>query len=315
MNKNKLKDILIIFSLCLLLLLIDFFELLSIIIISEQKRIFYIFKILFLLIFLSILSRIFYKRNFYSHQYLAIFIIILFSFLVLLIQIKYFEWINLLLKMIISFFESISLIIIDYLMKKKYFSPYKICFIIGLINSIIVFIIYLIVSNISCEKSQFCTFEYNNQFFFDNINYLIEYSTFLKILIFITIIVSGFRKFIFNLFINNYAILHIFYYYLCEDLANFSMLFWWMDLYIIICSLVFSIFLLIGIGMFFENLKLHFCGLDNNLKNNIIERSIKENNEDDSMDNINEKGRIEIAENYYISYDDVIQEDNDLFPK
>ena len=98
-------------------------------------------------------------------------------------------------------------------MKKKYFSPYKVCFIIGLINSIILFIIYLIVSNISCEKGQFCTLKYNNKYYFDNINFILtEYSTFRKILIFISIIVYGIIKFIFNLVINKYTILHIFFF-------------------------------------------------------------------------------------------------------
>ena len=197
-------------------------------------------------------------------------------------------------------------------MKKKDYSPLKICFIIGLINSIILFIIYLIVSNISCEKSFFCSFECNNIYYFDNLKCLLDDSA--KIIIFIILIILyGTRKALYNIIINSYTFLHTIYFYLYEDLLisiklmvpnnpNLS----------IINSVVNLIIQIIAILIFFEVIELHFCGLDINLKKYIIERAIKDSYENENLDkNKKEEKIIEIAENYYITYNNDEEEKKD----
>ena len=82
-----------------------------------------------------------------------------------------------------------------------------------------------------------------------------------------------------------------------------------------ISNLVFPFVSFIGILIFFENLELHFCGLDNNLKKNIMERSINDINKNDIMGKNRSSEIIEIDENYYTSYDDALQEDNNLLPR
>ena len=52
--------------------------------------------------------------------------------------------------------------------------------------------------------------------------------------------------------------------------------------------------------IFYEIIELKFCGLNINLKKNIIKRAIEDNNTF-----IENNERIEISENYLINYDDV----------
>ena len=212
---------------------------------------------------------------------------------------------KLLIQLIIAFIDCIFLGYISGLMKYKYFSIFKCCYIFGFINVPITMVIYFIVSYIPC-KTFYCDVEYENKFYFDNI-----YSLFkgeinpIEIITYIiySIIQGGFSVLI-NETINKYTIFHIFFIYQILEFINdvitrfinetpFSNFFIWKSILVIGLGLIEILCTLV----FLEIIELNFCGLDKNLRKKIMNRAlidseislINVNIEDDEDKQINDE--------------------------
>ena len=153
-TKIAVKDMIFIFICSLLLIVIDYLKIFiqkqnveeDQLILNEQYN--YI-QLLFIVIF----AYFFYKMRFYKHQIYSILIIIILGIIRYIIKIfHYYEWkkpnicFDLFLQIIIAIFESIVIIFAKALMEIKYFSPYKVCYTFGIINSIIILILLIIFS-------------------------------------------------------------------------------------------------------------------------------------------------------------------------
>ena len=158
-KKLTLLEILFLFIICIFLLINDFLQIYIRIKSQKEADYFYVDDILFLILFFMCFSIFIKNMKFYRHHILSAFIIVILSISRCLIQIDTFNFSYLLIGMINSFLETVIFSYINYLIVKKYFSVYKICFLIGLINCIILIIVSIIVSNIPCEKSLFCSFD------------------------------------------------------------------------------------------------------------------------------------------------------------
>ena len=310
-KKYFLKDIKkafpIIFILCFILLLIDFCEIFTKLIIINYNIFFYVDDFLFVSISLSIITYFAFKIKFYSHQYCGLFIVIISSLTRTIIQFSKFNTLQFIiigLKIIKSLLKVLTYLFINDLIKKKYLSPLKVCFLIGSINSTIIFIIYSIVSLVSCNNSLYCHFQCKDLYYVDNIICYIQYLPLaLKILYPLFITLYGLKNVLINRVINEYTILHIYIFLVFEDCIGLSYIYInFIDNSIIIFIIYFFtyIFLIIGNMIFYEIIELKFCGLNINLKKNIIKRAIEDNNTF-----IENNERIEISENYLINYDDV----------
>ena len=121
--------------------------------------------------------------KFYKHQICSILLIIFIGICRYLLKIFYyygsFKIKNLLLyiflEIIAGIFDSIVIIYIKALMEYKFFSPYKICYTIGLINTIIIIILMSIFSSIKMKtKNWFFSLEYEGYYYLDNIYSIIK---------------------------------------------------------------------------------------------------------------------------------------------
>ena len=286
-NRIKFKDYIYIGFISLMLLLIDFIN-----IYIEKKDNFGDSQYYFTeLPFLLIISIFVYKNNFYRHQYLSIIIITLFGLLQYIIRTQYYYkftskfkdiLIDFLLKIIIGLGEATFFAYIKGLMEYKYFSPYKICYIFGTINSILIIIIYFIISKFKCnEKSILCSVEYKNSFYFDNIYYVFsKYSIGMIISLFLLIICFGITKLLFNIIINHYSVCHIFLFLQNSGIVSSigfdieKRKFIILQTIIIYFSNIINIFFSL---VFLEIIELNCCGLNINLKKNIKKRLNDEN--------------------------------------
>ena len=284
-------DIVYIIFISLLILIIDIIKITLHIQKGEdaEKLVFndeYNFLILIFLFLYSIWS---YKTKFYKHQYCPfIFIIIigLIRYIIKVFEIYVHQYnfgkimLNLLCQIIIGACESFTVIYAKGLMKYKYFSPYKACYIFGIIDGFILLIILLIISNIKCNNSFIiCSLEYNGSYYIDNIKNIIEkYKWYQFILLFFCSIFLGAMKVLINITINNFS---IFYIYLLYQIKEFirgvfeqlnrktNKVGLWMAL----SSYIPEFFCIL---VFLEIIELKFCDLNTNLKNHIEERSIEE---------------------------------------
>ena len=248
---------------------------------EEYKDIFsfeeyYFFEYFFFLIFsISILKVIYYK-----HQYYSIILLMIFGIFRYLYVINFDISKKILIELIIAFIDCIIYGYIKGLMEYNYFSIYKCCYIFGFINVPIIIIIYFIVSYIPCDS--FCDLEFgkdNPKKYFDNI-----YSLFtgeinrLEIILYIvyTFVEGGFQLLI-NETLNRFTIYHILFIiqiigFIIDILKVKEKI---GKLIIIICCGFIELFFTL---VFLEIIELNFCGLNKNLKKNIMNRSIEDSN-------------------------------------
>ena len=233
---------------------------------------------LFELICLLLISFFFYKTKFYKHQYFSIFIIIfagLFKYLfrinysLLLENFKFF-----LVQLGISLSDSFIIVYTKTLMVEKFFSPLKATYLFGIINLILVIIIYIILSFIPC-KSFLCSIEYNGQNYFDNFFSVFLSSryekTIQKLCFFFLFLLFGPSRLIINIITYKYTICHLFLFihikevifsvtdkiiYAIYPIEHLS------DIIIIFANLV-----------LLEYIELNFFGLEKNIKKNIQDRA------------------------------------------
>jgi len=276
--KLKFKDFIFIIINSLLLLLYQILENIKdyskIDFNFAKKKISYNFRI----IILFIISILMFKATYYKHQYFSFSYIILFISIQFIFDLFFFQFdfvifcLNLIMDISISIYFGLS----KKFMEKYYFSPYKICYLSGIINGIISLIIYFIISHIPCEKNN-CNIIYNEKKYFDNIYSFISTLNLNKILLFLEKIFQAFTSFLINLVIQNYTISHIF---ICNlEFFGLKLGIEYKPLYIIF-SICFGIFELLMSLVFLEFIELKFCELNKNLKKNINKRVIEEENSD-----------------------------------
>jgi len=217
LNKN---DYIYIGIICLLLLIIDFYKIFAIILNKINFLLKFILLVkswIYLLIFSILLSIFLFKIKIYIHHKIVICYYLIIEILSLILVFwkgeiyKPILWISLI---GISFAESIIYILIKNLMEIKLFSPFKVCYLIGSINSIISLIILIILSFIKCNPEfGFCT---TNEYF-SFYSFLIENNkkTIIYVIIMILFIslISGINKYLINSVLNKYNIFYLLPFY------------------------------------------------------------------------------------------------------
>ena len=232
----------------------------------------------FKLIFLFLTSKLMYNIRYYRHQNFSIIIIVLAGFAKFIfncIQNYNKIFINIFIiffiHLIHSFLESFLIVYLKGLMEYKYISPYKACYIIGLINFSIITIIYLIVSFCPCNKA-LCLVEYNDKKYFGNFLTIFDiYGLFMFLFFLIKTI----------LLVLNYIIIHEFT--VCHSFL-FLQIFYLLEigylisktdsLYKIISILIFSFINIFFILLFLEFIEINICKISYNTKKNIESRAI-----------------------------------------
>ena len=157
-------------------------------------------------------------------------------------------------------------------MEYKHISPYKVCFIFGIFNFIVVTIAYIIISFIPCDAGC-CLVEYNDKHYFGNI--ILIFSLY-GLFMFILLILKAILTLLNYIIIYEYSVCHSFLIFNLSELREFSLLekneeniayiiFRYIALYFIINILIL---------IFLEIIEINICGLSFNTKKNIEARAI-----------------------------------------
>ena len=276
-NKLTYKDIIYISFAGLLLLIIDYINMLIkmnkdyILFLNEQ----YYFVILPLLI---IFSYLIYRIRFYKHQICSISFIILLAIirytikLIILSNINIANIVNIFLELISTFLESIVIVYIKGLMEYKFFSPFKICYVFGLINSIIIITISTIL--FFAYDNNNCYFNENETCYLDNIfEKFSEFRIFSLLSMFLYSIIYGIVKFLFFYIINKYTIFHIFLFIQNREFTNYIYKEHNMPVISFIIMPISYILEFFMILVFLEIIELNFWGLNENVKRKIKDRA------------------------------------------
>ena len=189
-----------------------------------------------------------------------------------------------------SFFDAIVGIFLKNLMHYKYFSHFKASYVFGFINSVLLIIVYVIVSFIPCDLS-LCDIKYNEKLYIDNILYIYNNLNLKKLALYIiTSILFGFVSIIYNYVIDYYTVCCFFLYIKNRDEILYSNIQTKLNNFLYIIDSFFNILQLFAILVFQEMIELHFCELDKNTKKNIQDRA------DDDL-NLNVMDSEELIEN------------------
>ena len=229
-------------------------------------------------LYLFIFFRKFHKIIFYRHQYISLFIIILmglikFSSKILFIfildsdnktELDYFKFYLLSFILVFPFIDSINIYFLQKYIVYKYYSPYFICFLIGIIYLIISVPIFFIFHD--KDNSGFI------KYLSSNID-LTDTSTIITI-IFYSIFYSLYH-FVKLLIIDKFSIFHLIFIVTCGEVINniYEQISSNFNIYNLIITLVTYCFEIIGVLVFIEKIELNFCGLNSYLKKNIIFRA------------------------------------------
>ena len=305
-DKTTWKDYIHIGIISFILLFIDFIK-----IFTEKKEKCQMNEYYFTTLpFLLFTSKFIYKTEFYKHQYISIIIITILGIYQYIIKINNYysshsDFLTILIdlpsQIIIGLGQAIYFSYIKVLMNYKFFSPYKVCYIFGLINMIIILIVLFIISGIECLKgNDLCTVKENRSLYFDNIYIIFKNMNIFQIFILLLMsICLGALKLLINLIINYYTVFHIFVFLqnnglsdtINQEIINQTNPF--IQLTIAISHLIDFIFSLV----FLEILEFKCFGLNKNYKENIKKRVEEENrissgennnvdeNEDQDQDN------------------------------
>jgi len=273
--KLTYKDMIYISCASLFLIIIDYLNLLIqmnkdyTILLSEQ----YYFVLLLLLI---IFSYLIYKIKFYKHQIYSISFIILLGmirYVIKFITSKNFDTLYIFLELVTTLLESIVIVYTKGLMEYKYFSPYKICYVFGLVNSIIIIIISLIAFFFIKYDNENCYFQGKEICYFENLFIAFKDFGILSFLYIILLsIIYGILKFLYNMIMSKYTIFHLFLFIQNREFTN-NIYKEFRDiimLSIISISYILEFFMVL---VFLEIIELNFLGLDENVKRKIKDRA------------------------------------------
>ena len=228
------------------------------------------------ILFLLIFFRVFHKILFYKHQYISLIIIILTGLARFFRVFEYFfheegkEFgiITLGFIILLPLIDSLKIYIIQKYMKYNYYSPYFILFLIGVTYLIVSLIILIIFKNINCS-TEICKSlsEINIES-----NKVVNY-----ILIILYSLFYGLEHFI--KFYTMYAF-SAFHYILISTFGEIIQFGYKMilnfDTTDLIVNLVTYSVEIFAVLVFIETIELNFCGLNMNLKKNIIFRADNE---------------------------------------
>ena len=270
---------------------------------------FYAFMLLF---FMSVFI---YKKNYYKHQYISVILIICLGIIRYLVKfidsdnskIKYDDIIFEIL-FHISIYTCLSLYISfsQKYMEKYFVSPWEACCIVGIFNLSSNLILYFIFSFISCKKNTFCSLEYKNKYYIDNIfSFFSTYSALETIIYFLVHLITSIRYILFNIILQNFTVFHILLSYQMVSLI-------WNIVDLIesnknnvLANIIFLVTYLIELFItfvFLEFIELKFCGLNINIKKNIEERATEDTN---PINSSNDKLiTFEVDDDYVVVYKD-----------
>ena len=292
------KDIIFIFISSILLLIADFINIeIQInnidkvgdqLILNEQ----YNFAVLS---FIVIFAYLLYRMKFYKHQIYSVLIILFLGIFRYILKVIYYYGLfkatnlfrDIVLQVIAAIFESIVIIYSKALMEYKFFSPYKVCYIFGTINSIIIILLLIIFNFIKTNsKNWFFALEYEGYYYVDNIKSIFENYGYKLIALFFASIFLGALKLFVNLTINKYTVCHVFLLLqnketcnnISEEMATKK---GFIYVILIFISHFIDFFIIL---VFLEIIELNFCDLNKNLKRNIKNRADDETRQ--SIENI-----------------------------
>ena len=224
------------------------------------------------------------KEAYYKHQNISFLILILVEanktiyFFIIKDSYGISEIIIIILVLLNSILYSISYLYIKRLMKYNFISPYKCNYMIGIINSPLIIIIYIIISFTPLGEE-------NNYYYCDNIFALFrEGINDIKDIIFLISIpfAYGILLFFLNIIIYEYTIYHIYIpilieYFIRNIIKNLGLV----ENIILISSFFIE---LIMILVFVEIIEIKYCGLDENLKRNIELRGMRDSSTNIEVD-------------------------------
>ena len=230
------------------------------------------------LFYLYILTKIIHKTNFYRHHNLSIFILIVILLLNYFIKLYQFknngdtfdfpdDLVCFIPLIIFPIFDSYRNYFSKYIMMHYYFSPFLFCFVMGVMYIFLSIILLIIFLNIDCGNSAIC----------QTISEIEKISVYAIILYIFKSILLSLNVFFTLLVMNDFTLLHIIVLFIFIRLVNniFELFdnFTYYQLIINIITFAIEIFFLF---VLFEIIELNFCGLNHNLRMNIITRSESE---------------------------------------
>ena len=231
------------------------------------------FDVLFLLAFF----RLFHKIFFYKHQYISLSIIIIMGLGKFFGKVIYdkefnkniekFDYLSFIFMFLFPFIDSVKIYFLQKYMIYNYYSPFYICLLIGFIYLFISSIIIIIIKYVGCSNDLFiCKY-----LSFDSINIpgvgqiflLIGYSMFYSLEHFMNLLtINSFTAFHLVLLVTFGELINSFF----KFYVNYST-------FDLINNLIAYFFEIIGVLVFIETIELNFCGLNRNLKKNIMFRA------------------------------------------
>jgi hypothetical protein len=279
---------------CIFFLLADLIEIIQSLIVDEDEfdddeENDYLF-VQFLIIFL--VPKIISKTKYYKHQNISFLILFIIEAIKTIINFIFFQKMFLyklliiVLNIIDAILHSICFLYIKGLMKNKFISPYKCCYIIGMINTPIIIIIYIIFSFVYPGKCEPKVDNYD-----DNGDYCLDIfklfgdigSSAKNIIRLITFpFTYGLLMAMLTKTINEFTLYHIYIPYLIESFINNINKFSTEKqkenkALVFIIILISSFFIeLIVILVFLEIIEVKFWGMNENLKKNIELRAMTE---------------------------------------
>ena len=286
---------------CIFFLLADLIEIIQSLIVDEDEfdddeENDYLF-VQFLIIFL--VPKIISKTKYYKHQNISFLILFIIEAIKTIINFIFFQKMSpyklliIVLNIIDAILNSICFLYIKGLMKNKFISPYKCCYIIGMINTPIIIIIYIIFSFVYPGKCEPKVYHYD-----DNGDYCLDIfklfgdigSSAKNIIRLITFpFTYGLLMAMLTKTINEFTLYHIYIPYLIESFINNINKFSTekqkeqkeekeqKQALVFIIILISSFFIeLIVILVFLEIIEVKFWGMNENLKKNIELRAMTE---------------------------------------
>jgi len=168
-------------------------------------------------------------------------------------------------------------------MEIKFFSPFKVCYLIGFFNLMISVIILIILSIVKCDNNLLPCKEDENIFDISSIyknNYLIIYLFFISLF-------SGINKYLINTILKKYTIFYTCIFYLYNSFEFSSLIHFNVSIkdenttISKITKIIYYIIFILGTFLnliFLEVIELNFCNLSDNIKKNIQARADDEFN-------------------------------------
>ena len=243
---------------------------------NESFSLYYYFELIFLFLF----SKIMYGIQLYKHQYFSVIILTLsalgkFIYLNYEMDVEPFIW-YLLFHILGSILKSVFNVYIKGLMEYKYYSPYKVCYVYGLINLIIITVIYVIFSCIPCDNSNTeCNIIYNDKRYYANILSLFNITG--LFILFFEILLSALAVLNY-IVIYRFTVFHIFLFLQFSqilDIAKYSEK-EEQNIYNIIIIISFIIFNIFFVLLFLEVIEINIFKISFNTKKNIENRALLE---------------------------------------